>query len=269
MSPMFQLLIFLLHLARGNGNQVQCRARELHSLKIQAEDSNHLRISWEDVFQHCQEKDIQAVLVRNTKNADFRQTITEGLDTKTASLRLNPCFTHSLSVQLIFVESYNKKHRFPIVKSYEEDYSPLQQVCRQRRSGEPVVPDSLKSCFEIEWNRTKNLVEVVGGASKGDSVQLEELELCPQDFSNNNHITAVVMGCVALTITCLVLAFWLCTKRRGIVWQYSHTDGTFDEDPVELGDGYNTMTPDNPYDDRPRGPLKSYQGLNRWARSIP
>ena len=266
MSPIHLLLhmFFLLHLAQGN--QVQCRVRDLHSLKIEVEDSNHLLISWEEVFRDCQDKDIKAVVVKNAKNADSRQKITEGLYRKTASLRLNPCLTHSLSVQLEFIESYNEEHDFPIVQSNEEEYSPLQQVCREKRSGEPVVPESLKSCFEIEWNHTTNLVEVVSGATKGDSLQLEELKLCSQNISNNNNlITAVVMACVVLTTVSSVLAFWLCTKKRRIIWQYSYTDNsTNDEGPVEMCDGYRQVTPDNPYDYLPRqAPMESHEGLHR------
>ena len=265
MSPIHHLchLLLLLHLARGA--QVQCHARDLYSLKIQVEDSNHLRISWEDVFRGCQDEDIQSVFIRDTKNTNFKRKITKGLDTKTASLKLNPCFTHSLSAQLIFTEKYNEEHGYPRVKSREEDYSPLQQVCKQKRSGEPVLPDSLKSCnLEIEWNRTTNLVEVVSGEVQGDSVELEELEVCAQDISNNKHITAAAMGCAALTVTSLVLAFWLCTKKQKIIWQNTTTESSDGEGPVEFDDGrYRQVTLDNPYDDRPQGPMTGPHGLHR------
>ena len=256
-------LLFLLHLARGA--QVQCHARDLYSLKIQVEDSNHLRISWEDVFRGCQDEDIQAVFVPDTKISNFKKHITKGLDTKTASLELNPCFTHSLSAQLIFTEKYNEEHGYPRVKSRAEDYSPLQQVCKQKGSEELVLPDTLKSCnLEIERNRTTNLVEVVSGEVQGDSVELEELEVCAQDISNNKHITAAAMGCAALTVTSLVLAFWLCTKKQKIVWQNTTTESSDGEGPVEFDDGrYRQVTLDNPYETRPQGPLTGPHGLHR------
>ena len=154
------------------------------------------------------------------------------------------------------------------MKSREEDYNPLQQACKQKGSGEPVLPDSLKSCnLEIEWNRTTNLVEVVSGEVQSDSVNLEELKVCPQDISNNKHITAAAMGCAALTVTSLVLAFWMCAKKeRRIVWQNTTIERSNGEGPVEFDDGrYRQVTLDNPYDDRPQGPMTGPHGLHRWA----
>ena len=269
MTPTILLLHHMFFLVQGLGprigpkNQVECTVRDLHSLEIHVEDSDHLRISWEGVFLNCQDKDITAVVVKNTKNEDFIEE--KDFGSMTASLKLDTCLTHSLYVQLKFVDNYNNFFRFPIMRSNVEDYSPLKQVCKSKGSGEPVVPEFLKDCLGIDWNRSANLVEVVSGSLKGDSVELEELSFCPQSIPDNNSIvtTVLVMGCVILIITSLAIAFWLCTKKREIIWQEEPNSN--ERNSVEFFDGYNEVTAFNPYDERPQASLRSTHGLHRWV----
>ena len=174
-------IIFVFHFASA----YECHSRELHSLKIEIEDADHLSVSWQDVFQDCQSKDVKAAVFLDSHNAKVKEVLGNVFEKKVASVKLDPCFTHSLSMQLVFSESYNEEHNTPIVKSYEEEYFPLRQVCRHADSGDPVVPQVLESCLEIEWNRTTNLVSVVSEELARDPVQLKELELCPPTRSSH------------------------------------------------------------------------------------
>ena len=256
-------IIFVFHFASA----YECHSRELHSLKIEIEDADHLSVSWQDVFQDCQSKEVKAAVFLNSHNAKVKEVFGNVFEKKVASVKLDPCFTHSLSMQLVFSDSYNEEHETPIVKSNEAEYLPLRQVCRHADSGDPVVPQVLESCLEIEWNRTTNLVSVVGEELAQDPVQLKELELCPPNTSPNKVITSVVASCVALTLISLGLAFWLCTKKREIIWNDTDVPKTDIESSVEFGDGYNTLGDINPYETRPAPErLESDRGLYRLGK---
>ena len=269
-AAMTSSILLLLHqiiIIVPSTSAYECHSRELHSLKIEIEDADHLSVSWQDVFQDCQSKDVKAAVFWNSHNAKVKEVFGNVFEKKVASVKLDPCLTHTLSMQLVFSESYNKEHDTPIVKSNEAEYLPSRQVCRHADSGDPVVPQVLESCLRIEWNRTTNLVSVVGEELAQDPLQLKELELCPPNTSPNKVITSVVASCVALTLISLGLAFWLCTKKREIIWNDTDLPKTDIESSVEFGDGYNTLGDINPYETRPAPErLESDRGLYRLGK---
>jgi len=135
--------------------------------EITVENSTHLLVNWDKVFEGCKEEHVRAVKMFLTtvgKNKIELPSDTVDFNTKRVSIPGTPCLKHIISVKLLFQGSYlanysvsslgssetnyndkDKDKNYPFSGLLEEELAP--KIC-MKDNGNVVVPASqtLKNC---------------------------------------------------------------------------------------------------------------------------
>ena len=273
------LATLLWSLVEGQGSDVcydrhagPCKRSSQCSPLVTLSNSTHLRVSWKNVFEGCEDAQIkEAILAFRLNNKISPTTISIKRGQENVSVEANPCLSYSFQVLLFMTKNYSDTYVRESVLSAIFEYNSeenenypysgllatelLPKICvsENRTITIPDPPKALQNCgvassdvedadFEKieESSRKKTMVKFVFNNPQRPGVQTSkiyevlDIQRCQPDITSAN-LSAIALAAIVISSTtavCVTICLLVFCLQRWLMAKQQEKEEKQDENKI-------------------------------------